>query len=420
MFTRRFPTVLASAVLFCLAFALCAPHAGADAVIDWNRAAADIIAGGKIPPGVQIRAMAVVQVAVHEAVSAISGRYPAYRFKIPAVPGASLDAAVAGANQKTLLALVPSQQPAIEAAYLASLAKIPDGQARTNGIDVGEKAAAALLAYSAEDGTVVPNTYRPQATPGLYVPTAMPATPQWGQRRTWLLQRPDLFRPGAPPRLTSDVYARDYNEIKALGARTSTARTAEQTEIAGFWEAAGSSMFWPVVRSVAAGVAGRDASDNALLFAAYAMAEDDAIIATWDAKYTYNFWRPLTAIRNGDIDGNPATNRDAGWMPFIETPPHPEYPCAHCVAAGATAAVLEAVVGSGPVPWLTSPSPSAPNAVHRWAQLSDMVTEVRMARIYDGVHFRNSTEAGAALGRKVGEWAVKAFLKPALLSSRAP
>jgi len=419
MFTRRFPLAL-SAGLICLAVVFFVPHAGADAVIDWNQTAADIIAGGKIPPGIQIRAMAVVQVAVHEAVSAISGRYPAYRFKIPAAPGASLDAAVASANRKTLLALVPSQQAAIEAAYQAFLTKIPDGPARLSGIDIGEKAAAALVAYIAEDGMVVPNTYRPQATPGLYVPTAMPATPPWGLRRTWLLQRPDQFRPGAPPRLTSDVYARDYNEIKALGARTSATRTAEQTEIAGFWEAAGSSMFWPVVRSVASGVAGRDASDNALLLAVYGMAEDDAIIATFDAKYAFNFWRPLTAIRNGDIDGNAATDRDAAWMPFIETPPHPEYPCAHCVAAGVTAAVLEAVIGSGPVQWLSSPSPSAPNAVHHWAQLSDIVTEVRMARIYDGVHFRNSTEVGAALGKKVGDWAVRTFLKPALLSAKAP
>jgi len=402
--------------VLCFALVISAPPGRADVVTDWNQKAADIISGGMIPPGVQVRAMAIVQVSVHEAVSAITHKFAPYRFKIGAAPGASLEAAVAAANRKTLGELVPSQQPAIEAAYNAAISGLPDGAAKANGISVGEKAAAALIAYSSEDGAMAPNTYRPQTAPGVYVPTAFPATPQWGQRRPWVLLHPDQFRPGPPPRLTDETYTRDYNEIRLLGRKNSTTRTQDQTNVALFWEAAGSAMFWPIVRSVAAGTAGRDASDNALLFAAYGMAEDDAIIAIWDAKYAYNFWRPLTAIRNGDMGNNPATERDAGWMPLIDTPPHPEYPCAHCAAAGVTAAVLEAVIGGDASPLLAQSSPSTPGVIHRWARTGDLVDEVRMARIYDGVHFRNSTQVGAALGQKVADWVLSSFLKPALVT----
>ncbi len=412
----RTPGRILSAGVLGLALCLIAPVARADDVTDWNGKAADIIYTGKLLSGMQIRAMAVVQVSVYEAVSAIEGRYEPYRFRIAAVPGASVEAAVAAANRKTLLELVPSQQAAIDAAYQAVLSGIPEGPARISGTEVGEKAAAAVLAYCSNDGATAPNTYRPQTAPGVYVQTAMPALPQWGQRRPWILSRGDQFRPGPPPRLSSEVYAKDYNEIKALGGKTSVARTQEQTDTAHFWEVTGSGGYWPIVRSVALGATGRDVSDNALLFAAVAMALDDAIIATWDAKYTYNFWRPLTAIRNGDIDGNAATDREAAWMPLIDTPPHPEYPCAHCVAAGAIAAVLEAVIGGGPVPWLASPSPTLPGVIHRWARTADLVTEVEMARILDGVHFRNSAEVGAVLGRKVGDLVVASFLKPAMLT----
>ena len=158
-------------------------------------------------------------------------------------------------------------------------------------------------------------------------------------------------------------------------------------------------------------VPGREATDNARLFAVAAMAMDDALIAVFDAKYTYNLWRPVTAIRNGDVDGNDATARDPGWTPFIPTPMHPEYPCAHCIVSGAIGAVLEAEIGSGPAPKLSSASPTAGGAVRTWASVGDFTREVALARIYDGVHYRFSTEVGSAMGRKIGELAAKSLPK---------
>jgi len=210
------------------------------------------------------------------------------------------------------------------------------------------------------------------------------------------------LRPAAPPALSSAIWARDYNEIKALGGKNSTQRSAAQTEIARFWEATQPTIYYPLARAVAL-QPGREVTQNARLLAAVGMAMDDALIVIFDAKYAYNFWRPVTAIRNGDKDGNDATERDPLWAPFIDTPLHPEYPCAHCVVSASLGAVLQAEIGSGPVPRLATTSPTAPGVTRSWASIAEFTQEVANARIYDGVHFRNSTEVGSALGRQVGE-----------------
>jgi hypothetical protein len=220
------------------------------------------------------------------------------------------------------------------------------------------------------------------------------------------MDRPNQFRPGPPPALTSQTWTRDFNEIKALGGRNSTQRTPEQTAIAKFWEATGPAVYWPVARSVAA-VPGRDVTDNARLLAVAAVAMDDAVTAVFDAKYTYNFWRPVTAIRNADLDGNDATTPELGWLPFIDTPMHPEYPCAHCIVSSALGAVLVAEIGTGPTPTLSSASPTAGGTVRTWTSVSDFTQEVAFARILDGVHYRNSTEVGSAMGKQIGELAVR-------------
>jgi hypothetical protein len=235
----------------------------------------------------------------------------------------------------------------------------------------------------------------------VYVPTVLPAVPHWGKRKTWVLARPDQFRPGSPPALTSAQWKRDLAEIKALGGKTSTQRTPEQTAIAHFWEETQPSVYWPVVRSVAA-APGRDAADNARLFAVAGMAMDDALIAVFDAKYHYHFWRPVTAIRNSEGDlGDPR------WLPFVNTPMHPEYPCAHCIVSSALAAVLKVEIGAGPSPTLRSTSTAANGAVRTWQDPDEFAREVALARIYDGVHYRFSTEAGSAMGRKIGELAAQ-------------
>jgi hypothetical protein len=385
------------------------PGARADIVTDANARAADLVSRIPAPP-ITVRMMAIVQVSVFEAVNAITGRYPPQRAKLTPAPGASVEAAVAAATRTALSKLMPAQQAVIDADYQAMLGSVPDGPAKLAGNALGERAAAAIVALCADDGATAPDAYRPYTSPGVYVPTVGPAVPHWGKRRPWVMPRGDHFRPGAPPVLAGDTWARDYNEIKAVGARNGAQRTPEQTAMAKFWEATAPVVYWPVARSVA-GMPGRDVTDNARLFALAAMAMDDGLIAVFDAKYTYNFWRPVTAIRNGDLDGNGATERDPGWTPFIDTPMHPEYPCAHCIVAGALGAVLEAEIGSGPTPTLSSASPTAGGAVRTWATVADFTREVAQARIYDGVHYRNSTEVGAAMGRKIGELVARSVPK---------
>lgn len=386
-----------------------APGTWADVVTDANARAADVASRLPSTP-VAVRVMAIVQVSVFEAVNAVSGRYPPQRAKLAPAPNASAEAAVAAATRTALAKLMPAQQPAIDADYQALLGRMPDGSAKTAGIALGEQAATAIVALCADDGALAPDVYRPHAAPGAYVPTTGPAVPHWGARRPWVMPRGDHFRPGPPPALTSAVWARDYNEIKAVGGKTSTQRTPEQTAMAKFWEATLPVVYWPVARAVA-GTPGRDLTDNARLFALAGMAMDDALIAVFDAKYHYNFWRPVTAIRNGDLDGNDATERDGGWAPFIDTPMHPEYPCAHCIVSASLGAVVEGEIGSGPTPKLSSASSTAGGAVRTWATVGDFVKEVAEARIYDGVHYRNSTEVGTAMGRKIGELAVQSVPK---------
>jgi hypothetical protein len=391
-----------------------AAAAHADAVIDWNIKANDIILAGKVGTPPANRAMAIAQVAVFDAVNAISQRYPnSGRVALEAAPGASLDAAVAAAMHGTLSKLLAPQKAEFDSAYKSSLAVVPDGAAKSAGIAVGEKAAAAILALRGGDGASAPDSYVPFTMPGVYVPTAAVAVPNWGKRKPWVLASGDQFRPGAPPALGSELWARDYNEIKALGGKNSAQRSAAQTDIARFWEATAPVIYYPLARAVAL-QPGREVTQNARLLAAAGMAMDDALIAIFDAKYTYNFWRPVTAIRNGDKDGNDATERDPTWTPFIDTPMHPEYPCAHCVLASSLAAVLQAEIGKAPVPMLVTTSPTAPGVTRSWVRPDEFAQEVASARIYDGVHYRNSTEVGSALGRKVGEMVAAKVLSPAI------
>jgi hypothetical protein len=384
--------------------------ARADVVTDASARAADIASKlPATPPAVRV--MAYVQVSVFEAVNGITDRYPPRMGKINAAPGASVDAAVAAATRTVLLKLMPpAHHAAVDADYQAALKLVPDGQAKSDGIAVGEQAATACLAR-VDEGMTAPDTYRPHTATGVYVPTVLPAVPNWGKRKPWVMSGGSQFRPGPPPALNSEKWAKDFNEIKAVGGRNSTQRTPEQTAIAKFWEATAPAVYWPVARSVAA-TPGREVTANARLMAIAAMAMDDALIAVFDAKYTYNLWRPITAIRNADNDGNDATERDPSWTPFIDTPMHPEYPCAHCIVSGSLGAVLRAEIGSGPAPSLSSASYTAGGAVRTWKTVDDFVQEVAVARIYDGVHYRNSSEVGSAMGRQIGELAVKSFPKP--------
>ena len=400
---RRWASLIFAASL------IASPMARADAVCDWNFKVGEIVVGAKIGPPPANRAMAIANTAVYEAVNAITKRYPAGTLKLQAAPGASVDAAIAAAHHTAFAKLLPSQQSAIDVAYQAALSKIADGPAKTSGIAVGEQAAAVVLVMRTEDGAAAGEAYRPQTAPGVYVPTVIPAVTHWPQRKPWLMTSPSQFRPGPPPALTSSLWARDFNEVKALGGKSNSRRTAEQTQIAGFWEATLPPIYDGIVLSVAE-VPGREVTQNARLFAAVAQAADDALLAVFEAKYHYNFWRPVTAIRNGDLDGNDATERDASWMPFIETPMHPEYPCAHCTVAAAVGTVLQAEIGTGTTPTLTTDSYLVKGTARNWTKIDDFLQEVGNARVYDGVHYRNSTEVGTAIGKQVGALAVAKFL----------
>jgi hypothetical protein len=369
-----------------------APSARADAITDWNVKSGEVVAAAKLGTPPAVRVMAIVQTAAYEAAKATAR-------------GPAMEAAIAAAHHVTLSKLIASQQPMIDAAYQTALAGIADGPEKLAGIATGQLAAATVLEARAAD-TIAPEAYRPHTTAGTYVTTAAAAVPQWGARKPWLMTTSAQFRPAPPPALESAAWARAYNEVKSLGGKTSAARTPEQAEIARFWEFSLPSIYHGVARSVA-DMPRRDTVRNARLFAAVAQAMDDALIGVFEAKYHYNFWRPATAIRNGDIDGNDATEREASWTPLIDAPMHPEYPSAHSTLAGAVGAVLEAETARGPAVVFMTASPTANGAVRRWSHVADFVNEVGDARIYAGIHYRSAVEAGNAMGRQVGELAVK-------------
>jgi hypothetical protein len=343
----------------------------ADVVTDWNERALASVAADKQRPPDAARTMAIVHVAMFDAVNCIDGRYAPYRVKQPGPAGSSREAAAVSAAHATLIKLFPDQRAALDAAYTASVAQIADGDARRAGIAVGERVAAEIVALRASDGAGAATAYRPYTASGTYVPTPLPVSSQWG----------------------------------------GVTRTPEQPDSARFWAVAGPASWDPLVRRLAA-QPGRRLVDNARLFALVEMAASDAFIAVFDAKYAFGFWRPITAIRNGDIDGNDATVRMADWEPLIDTPLHPEYPCAHCITSSAIGVVLESEFGGRPIPVVSMTSPSAPGVIRRWSSIRDYVDEVSAARIYGGIHYRTSARVGQEMGRRIGALVVARQLKP--------
>ena len=386
-------------------FVLCllAFGARADIVTDWADTTTQIADDG---PNT-IRTMALAQNAVYEAVNAITVRYPRDRVDLGPTQGASVEAAVAAASRAVLLQEAPGLKEKIEAAYARALARIGAGEARTNGIGVGERAAADVLTKHGHDLDSI-EPYRPAAAPGLYVPTTIPTGWSLGMHRPWFMKSAAQFRPGPPPTLKSVQWARDYNEIKALGSATSTVRTPEQTEIAKFWATALPDVHLGLARSVATGP-NREVTRNARLYAAVTAAMNETETSVFEAKYHYLFWRPITAIRNGDRDGNSATERDPDWVPLIVTPMQPEYPCAHCMLAATIATVLRAEAGGKSALNLSTTSNTAPGVTRHWTSTDAVVQEVTMARIWAGVHYRTSTEAGNRMGEQVGELVATAY-----------
>ncbi len=346
-----------------------------------------------------------------DAANAIDGRYRAYRAQAAPPAGVDADAAALGAGCVVLAGGFASQAAAVTTACDALGAALPATEAVRAGRAFGEAVGKAALEARKAEVKLVANTYRPRAVPGVYVPTPLPIGFDSANATPWALASPSQFRPGPPPKLDSETWVRDYNEVKAKGARNSTARTPEETATALFWASNGPQQFIDSVPSLP--FAGSTA-DRARLLALFYIALSDAGYAVFDAKYAYDFWRPITAIRNGDQDDNPATERDAAWTPLVDTPLHQEYPCAHCTVAAAIVTMLATDAG-GEVkkPIVFGPSDFAAGAKPRsWSTAADAMTEVGNARVWGGIHYRNSTEVGLAIGRAVGKTAVETRLQP--------
>jgi len=393
-----------------LASALAQP-AAADVIIDWNeKVVAFTVARGLGPPQSE-RLQAMVHLAMFDAINAVERRYRPYLVEFARPVPASKEVAAASAAGTVLAGVDPATAPEIRQDLAAYIARIPDSADKQEGIKLGEAVAARMLTARSNDGSTAPETYGPRTSPGVYVGTAPLLVPQWREVKPFALKSADQFRPGPPVALASREWATDYNEIKDIGGRNSTKRTARQTEDARFWLAVDGRVYYPVVRTIAA-QRKLPLVDSARLFALVAAARADALIAVLDAKYHYNFWRPVTAIRNGDVDDNPATERDAAWLPIDMTPPHPEYPCAHCIVSASIVGVVEEMFGTPDMPEVAFESPTLPRVVHRWTDIRAFEQEIAEARIHAGFHYRFSTKVGQDMGLRIGRYLVDNFLQP--------
>ena len=388
----------------------------ANVITDWNENAVALLTPRMVPGAAQ-RVVAIMQVAMFDAVNSIEPRYRPYLIQLPATPATSKEAAATAAAGAVLATLIPQAHDQIRGLTSSYLASIPDSEAKTEGIALGEAVAGRILEARSHDGADAPDQYRYKTKPGVYVPTAITTSSTWPDVKPFSLATASQYRPQPPIALNSEQWAADYNEIKDLGGKNSTKRSAQQTEDARFWLITGPQSTEPVVRQI---VTAKKLSvrESARLMALTSAAAADAAIAVFDAKYHYEFWRPITAIRNGDQDDNPATERDATWQPIDNTPMHPEYPCAHCIVTGAVVAAIEAELGTADVPEVTMTSPTAPGVTHRWNSIRAYNEEVSLARIWAGFHYRFSTRVGQDMGRKIGEYVVRNVMQPTATAGR--
>lgn len=400
----------ALAATTCVIFSASVP---ADVVTDWNQTAVKATEVAGLPPPPQSRALAMVHAAVYDAVNAVDRGHAVYAVDVKAPTGASQEASAAAAGHAVLSRLFPAQQNTLDAALNASLAQIADGDAKNQGLAVGREVAAQYFETRKNDGAAAKGEYSFGTGPGVYQKTppmnAQPVVPHWRHIKPFVLKSATQFSPPGPPTPGSAAFARDFNEVKKLGARNSETRTSEQTAIALFW--AGSEI--PPLNTVARTMSSTKSLslvDNARLFAYLNMAMADSLIAGFEAKYTFNAWRPITAIHGAASTGNSALIADTKWEPLMVTPPHPEYPSAHCLATGAAAEVLVGFFGTDKVQVsLIQP----PLGFHRvYQSIPELVKEMENARVWGGIHFRSADVDGTQLGRKVGRYALQNFLLP--------
>jgi hypothetical protein len=385
--------------------------ANADVVTDWNNAALDAIRTGNTPPPIASRALAILHTSIYDAVNGIDRRHEAYLVPSAVPASASREAAASAAAHGALVNLFPASTSSFDALHTAILATIPNGPHKTAGIVWGEFVANQILAARANDGSSAVVPPPGGSGPGVWIPTP-PAflpylLPQWGFVAPFGMNSSSQFRPPGPPSLDSQQYAEDYNEVKELGAAVGSTRTEDQTEIALFWaDGAGTETppgHWNSIAQIIGAAQGTTLEENARLFALLNIAMADAAICSWDAKYTYHFWRPVTAIAFAEPQLN--------WMSFIVTPPFPDYTSGHSTFSAAAATVLPLFFGTEDLPFTTG-SDFLPGVFRSFSTCEDAAEEAALSRIYGGIHFRTASEDGLQAGTSIGEWTFVHYLQP--------
>jgi hypothetical protein len=395
--------------------------AKADVVLDWNTIAIDTAIANKQNPFAQARYAAIVQLAVFEALNAIKGDYQPYLGTITAPSGASAEAAAIEAAYQVLSTYFPASQPTLDVDRANSLASIPDGQAKDDGIATGDAAALAMITLRANDGSSPPQFKIPAPpAPGEWQATAscpivngvtVGVAFQWQYVTPFGIPSASDFLLGPPPALTSNGYAKAYNEVMTVGSIDSAHRPPDRANVALFFAATSPTQAFNQAAQQVAQQQSRSLSENARALALINMAMSDSLVASFLNKYHYNFWRPETAIHGGDADGNPKTIGHPNWAPFVVTPCFPSYPSNHGSAGNGAAEVLRRLYGeAGHSIMLTNPA--VPSIVLQYSSFRQITNDISDARVYGGIHFRTDQEAGADLGRAVGTWIYKNNLRP--------
>lgn len=389
----------------------------ADTVTEWNTLMLDAIRNESTAPPLAARNLGILHASVHDALNAIRPTYEIYFVSLTASSTASLEAAAVGAAYECLAELYPSQMASFDAALNRFLANTEDTPSRDEGLAVGQMTAVFILVWRNSDGASTTVPYIPSSEPGAWRRTPPffrpPELPQWPYVMPFAMTNGAQFQPLGPPALSSSQYAADLNQVKELGRNNSTTRTSEQTLIARFWSDFSNTVTPPGHwNQIAQNVATNRPStliENARLFALLNIAMADAAICVWDAKYLYNFWRPVTAIQQADTDGNPDTEADPDWTPLLSTPAFPEYVSGHSAFSAAAAAVLARVYGSDHISFEVT-SDTVP-VIRSYGSFAECAEEIAMSRIYGGIHFLAGDVDGLDAGRKVGDYVMQNFLR---------
>jgi hypothetical protein len=398
-----------------LLFGVVTSGALADVVTGWNAIMQSTVAPGNV--FMQTRNAAITQLAVFEAVNAITGDYEPYLGTIVAPPNASPEAAAVAAAHKVLVTLYPSQAIMLKDLRDISMLALPDGPAKNDGDAVGVAAAEAMLALRSADGSATAGSlpYTPGTNPGDWRPTpvalAPAAMPGWGRVDTFGIINGAQFRAAPPPRLNTGKYANDWEEVRMGGSLGSTSRGVEHAQVARVYVALTFvNLYHPIARTLSA-LQGKTLSENARIFAHLSMAGADALISSMEGKFHYNFWRPVTAIQLGHLDGNANTGSDLTWATYVATPPYPSYPSNHGCGSGAAIAVLEDAFGKRGHDIRVS-TPTVPDVELVYNALADIGVDIDNARVYGGIHFRFDQEAGRKQGTQVGHHILQHELRP--------